>query len=429
LFAAQIQPRFETIPQIKIFLFNSHNIPLTVPSTAQTLYNSQKAGITSAIVICILLPLGICAFCLIVHFRNKNSEGYDDQDPRPARAAEGRTNVGQRFGADRSSGNSSASGKKGQSDSDRDSGFHANGRVTTASARNHSIDDVRYNSERFQRTSAPERQDSLKAGKGILKAGSGGSKAESYSGSQASSASDLVDLETPPQPGARPKAEPPTLEDVVRNRPPVARLPSSSGRSTPSSPSSPTGSSLPATSISGVPQSQSDDFRPKQPLRGSGRSTSSERLLADQGKPSSVPLLSQGPLGSAPRQPASAATSSPGSSFRPDPSRGSGRSTSSSVASGAVPKAPAKAGPGSRGSSSASSPPPPPMPSSLPPPMTSDSEEETDVNPSDFDGSYYTNEPLVNKPRVDFPAKPLEADIDVKNYKPFSVPAKKPSAL
>jgi hypothetical protein len=69
------------------------------------------------------------------------------------------------------------------------------------------------------------------------------------------------------------------------------------------------------------------------------------------------------------------------------------------------------------------------MPSSLPPPMTSDSEEETDVNPSDFDGSYYTNEPLVNKPRVDFPAKPLEADIDVKNYKPFSVPAKKPSAL
>jgi hypothetical protein len=50
---------------------------LPFPPTAQTLYNSQKAGITSAIVICILLPLGICAFCLIVHLRNKNAEGNE----------------------------------------------------------------------------------------------------------------------------------------------------------------------------------------------------------------------------------------------------------------------------------------------------------------------------------------------------------------
>jgi len=37
----------------------------------QSVYNAQRAGITSAIVIAILLPLGICAFCLIMHLRNK----------------------------------------------------------------------------------------------------------------------------------------------------------------------------------------------------------------------------------------------------------------------------------------------------------------------------------------------------------------------
>lgn len=37
----------------------------------QATYNTQRAGITSAIVIAILLPLGICGFCLIIHLRNK----------------------------------------------------------------------------------------------------------------------------------------------------------------------------------------------------------------------------------------------------------------------------------------------------------------------------------------------------------------------
>jgi hypothetical protein len=66
----------------------------------------------------------------------------------------------------------------------------------------------------------------------------------------------------------------------------------------------------------------------------------------------------------------------------------------------------------------------------LPPPITTDdSEDETDVSPSDFDGVYYTNEPLVDKPRVEFPAKTMETEIDIKNYKPFVAPNKKPSAL
>ena len=411
------------------------------------MYNAQRAGITSAIVISILLPLGICAFCLIMHLRNRAIE-RNDGGGAPPKAAVGRTNVGQRFGPDRSSGNSS--GKKGSTDSDRDSGFHANGKVTAAPARNDSDDDVRYNNERFQRK-APEREDSLKGG--IIRQPVTGSKAESYSGSKRSSASDLLDLDSPPPPASRPKvAVPkmttPSLEDVVRHRPPVTRLPSS-GRSTPSSPSSPTSAaSVPikqfpakSTSAGPVPKSQSDNnsFQPKQPLRGSSRSTSSERLLAaERTQPNSFPLLNQLPVASAPKQPVSSTASSASSNFKPEPTRGSGRSTGSSVPSsqrpgqggsgnGAVPKT--RPGPGSITSSSTSSP-PPPLPTTLPPPITSDSEDETDMSPSDFDGVYYTNEPLVNKPRVEFPStKPMDKDIDMKSYKSFSAPSKKPSQI
>ena len=41
---------------------------------AQSDYNTRKAGITSAIVIAVLIPVGICGFCLIVHLREKASD-------------------------------------------------------------------------------------------------------------------------------------------------------------------------------------------------------------------------------------------------------------------------------------------------------------------------------------------------------------------
>ena len=440
LFPSQNLARFSIskIPR-NVNICVTHNTPLTLPSTAQSVYNAQRAGITSAIVICILLPLGICAFCLIMHLRNKAIERGEGSGGPPPKASNGRTNVDQRFSPVRSSGNSSA--KKGSTDSDRDSGFHVNGKVTTAPNRNNSDADVRYNNERFQRK-APEREDSLKAG--IVRQPREESKAESYSGSKGSSVSDLLDLESPPPPASRSRdnVSKPSLEDVVRHRPPVTRLPSSSGRSTPSSPTSPASSSGPVTKpfpfkTPAMPKSESEgaSFQPKQPLRGSSRSSSSDRLLAEKNKTDSLPLLSSVPLATAP--PLSAKSSSASSNFKPEPTRGSGRSSSAAsnkrpdpatFAGGAIPKT--KTGPGSLTSSSASSPPPPPIPSTLPPPLTTDSEDdETDVSPSDFDGSYYTNEPLVDKPRIEFPVKTMDTEINMKQYKPFSVPNKKPSAL
>ena len=40
----------------------------------QSQYNAQKAGITSAIVIAVLLPIGICGFCLLLQLRNKAAD-------------------------------------------------------------------------------------------------------------------------------------------------------------------------------------------------------------------------------------------------------------------------------------------------------------------------------------------------------------------
>ncbi len=41
---------------------------------AQAQYNARRAGITSAIVIAILIPVGICGFCLILKLRESASE-------------------------------------------------------------------------------------------------------------------------------------------------------------------------------------------------------------------------------------------------------------------------------------------------------------------------------------------------------------------
>ena len=42
--------------------------------TAQEKYNARKAGITSAIVVAVLIPVGICGFCLILTLREKAAE-------------------------------------------------------------------------------------------------------------------------------------------------------------------------------------------------------------------------------------------------------------------------------------------------------------------------------------------------------------------
>ena len=51
--------------------------------TAQSDYNTRRAGITSAIVIAILIPVGICLFCVLIHLRQRAQEkafnkGYGD---------------------------------------------------------------------------------------------------------------------------------------------------------------------------------------------------------------------------------------------------------------------------------------------------------------------------------------------------------------
>ena len=50
---------------------------------AQSDYNTRRAGITSAIVIAILIPVGICLFCVLIHLRQRAQEkaynkGYGD---------------------------------------------------------------------------------------------------------------------------------------------------------------------------------------------------------------------------------------------------------------------------------------------------------------------------------------------------------------
>jgi len=42
--------------------------------TAQSLYNARRAGITSAIVLAVCVPIGICLFCLLVRLRQRGFE-------------------------------------------------------------------------------------------------------------------------------------------------------------------------------------------------------------------------------------------------------------------------------------------------------------------------------------------------------------------
>ena len=46
----------------------------------QAQYNAQKAGVTSAIVIAVLLPIGICGFCLLLQLRNRAAEKREEKE-------------------------------------------------------------------------------------------------------------------------------------------------------------------------------------------------------------------------------------------------------------------------------------------------------------------------------------------------------------
>ena len=48
--------------------------------SVQSQYNAQKAGITSAIVIAVLLPIGICGFCLLLQLRNRAAEKREEKE-------------------------------------------------------------------------------------------------------------------------------------------------------------------------------------------------------------------------------------------------------------------------------------------------------------------------------------------------------------
>ena len=48
--------------------------------TVQSQYNAQKAGITTAIVVAVLLPIGICAFCFLLYIRNKAVERREEKE-------------------------------------------------------------------------------------------------------------------------------------------------------------------------------------------------------------------------------------------------------------------------------------------------------------------------------------------------------------
>jgi len=61
--------------------------------TAQNQYNARRAGITSAIVIAIAIPVGIAGFCLVLTLREKAAEraaakgGYDQGTFQPRQEA------------------------------------------------------------------------------------------------------------------------------------------------------------------------------------------------------------------------------------------------------------------------------------------------------------------------------------------------------
>ena len=355
----------------------------------QSQYNAQKAGITSAIVIAVLLPIGICGFCLLLKLRQSAAEKREDKyyndgtntnnapahqrESRPSNYEPNITNSGP--GTNRSS---TSSGKKkigrGDSSDDRDSGIqttevklHDDGRVTTLQ---------KDNLQRQDPKDSPIA--SLKNGiinsNGVARDGhqSGGSRHGSLSGGSKGSRKPskdefLLDLENDRGENEMIVGNP-TFNEVVSRRSPVGRV----------------------ASIG----SAKNGYNPSVGSGSSGK-TSNPR----------VPL----PTG---------ITSSSDSSNLPSSARSSSRSN---VNGGGITSVPLQkqAGPSLIGVNkySADRAPLNESDASVSSPAQSDAR---------YDGVYYTREPLNDKPKEDFPTKTMDVDIDFNSYKPHG---NRPSAL
>ena len=365
-------------------------------NTVQSQYNAQKAGITSAIVIAVLLPIGICGFCLLLKLRQNAAErreemyyndgaGNANQPPKESKPMNYQPNI-TNSGSDRSSSRSSGKKSKGSSD-DRDSGIqttevklHDDGRVT-----------ARVENENFQQQEQQEnvaRDSPISSLKnGIIKpnkanemgshhgSASGGSKASI----QPSKDEMLLDLEND-RGEQEMEVGNPTFNEVVARRSPVGSVGSIGRVKNASSPSVGSGSS-------------SGKSNPRVPL----------------------------PVGAT-------ITSSSDSSNLPSSARSSGRSipnkagTTSTTLSTALPlhvqTGPTLIGNNKYSTDAITASPLNDTDSTINSPAQSDAR---------YDGVYYTREPLNDKPKEDFPTKTMDVDIDLSSYKPHG--SSRPSAL
>ena len=355
----------------------------------QSQYNAQKAGITSAIVIAVLLPIGICGFCLLLKLRQNAADKREDKLERDyyggtnnAAATSARepkpiyepniTNSAP--GSSRSSSGRKKKIGRGDSD-DRDSGIqtadvklHDDGRVTTLGKEN----------DRFQQQhTSPKESPRSSLKNGIIKSngiapedvghhsGSGSRHGSLSGGSRASRQQSkdefLLDLENDRGENEMVVGNP-TFNEVVAQRSPVGKLPNS-------------------------------------PSLGSGSS----------GK-ASIPRVPI-PTG---------ITSSSDSSNLPSSARSSSRSnTKGGVTSVPLQK---QAGPTLIGKDKYSADRAPANEKDI----TSDVSLSPTQSDARYDGVYYTREPLINKPKAEFPTKTMDVDIDLDSYKPHG---NKPSAL
>ena len=355
----------------------------------QSQYNAQKAGITSAIVIAVLLPIGICGFCLLLKLRQNASEKREDKyynegtnntnapnqqrESRPMNYEPNITNSGP--GTNRSS---ASSGKKkigrGDSSDDRDSGIqttevklHDDGRVTT-------LERDKLQQQDPKDSPISSLKNGMKKPNGIAVDGpqSGGSRHGSLSGGskgsrQPSKDEFLLDLENDRGENEMIVGNP-TFNEVVARRSPVGIVGSIGSAKNGHNPSLGSGSSgkgsSPRVPLPTGITSSSDSSNLPSSARSSSRSNIKE------GGPISVPLQKQsGPtlIG--------------------------------------VDKYPNARSPMNDSDASVSSPAP---------------------SDSRYDGVYYTREPLNDKPKEDFPTKTMDVDIDFSSYKPHG---NKPSVL
>ena len=343
---------------------------------------------TSAIVIAVLLPIGICGFCLLLKLRQNAAEKREDNyydsgtnrnanqrlSSRPMDYEPNITNSGP--GTNRSS---TSSGKKkigrGDSSDDRDSGIqttevklHDDGRVTALERdqlqKKHDPKNSPISSLKNGAAKDYGNPDQHKQGGGSNHGSlSGGSRASR----QPSKDEFLLDLENDRGENEMVVGNP-TFNEVVARRSPVGRAPSiGSTKNSHQSPSVGSGSS-------------SKGSNPRVPLPTGITSSSDSSNLPSSARSSSRSNLKEGGITAVPLQKQTGPTLV-GKDRYPD--------TIGNV---------------------------------------NESDASMSPAPSDarYDGVYYTREPLNDKPREDFPTKTMDVDIDFGSYKPHG---SRPSAL